>query len=221
MDLGGVLPMFGSDTYVNGRGRMFGKLLNVLKVVDGSGREFDLGELVTYLNDACLLAPSMLLNDNVSFAAIDAESFDITLVDADNEVTARVFVGSDGRLVDFSTTDRWYAGPHGLVLARWTTPIEGWITNGDRLLPSHGRAVWHLETGEFEYAWGRFEPETLEFNVPPTTPARSQRGPATGERRIGRAGVAADRADGLPASRLLYVRAARQRGLRKRRPHLA
>jgi Family of unknown function (DUF6544) len=68
----------------------------------------------------------------------------------------------------FSTTDRWYAGPHGLVHARWTTPIEGWITNGDRLLPSHGRAVWHLESGEFEYASGRFEPTTLEFNVPPS-----------------------------------------------------
>lgn len=44
MDLGGVLPMFGNDTYVNGRGRMLGKLLNVLKVIDGSGREFDLGD---------------------------------------------------------------------------------------------------------------------------------------------------------------------------------
>jgi hypothetical protein len=138
----------------------------------------------------------MLLNENVNFAAIDAESFDVTLVDADNEVTARVFVGSDGRLFDFSTTDRWYAGPHGLVQARWTTPIEGWITNGDRRLPSHGRAVWHLETGEFEYAWGRFEPETLEFNVPPTTPARSQRGPAAGQKKIGRAALDALR--GVP-----------------------
>jgi hypothetical protein len=44
IDFGGVLPMFGSDTYVAGGGRMFGKLLNVLKVADGSGREFDLGE---------------------------------------------------------------------------------------------------------------------------------------------------------------------------------
>lgn len=281
MDLGGVLPMFGSDTYVAGRGHMSGKLLNVLKVVDGSGREFDLGELVTYLNDACLLAPSMLLNDNVRFAPVDAGSFDVTLSDAGNEVTARVRVGADGRLVDFSTTDRWYAGPDGLVHARWTTPIEGWITNGDRRLPSRGRAIWHLETGEFEYACGRFQPGTLEFNVPPTTNARSPRGPATGQRRIGRAsldalsgvplfvtapahpslahalgghrrrgrrtdaggrdraegvvqcdagdhdrgtagaGVAVDRADGLPAGGLLHLRAARQRGLRERRPRPA
>jgi hypothetical protein len=49
LDFGGVLPMFGSDTYVGGRGRMLGKALNIVTVVDGSGREFDLGELVTYL----------------------------------------------------------------------------------------------------------------------------------------------------------------------------
>jgi hypothetical protein len=196
MDFGGVLPMFGSDTYVAGRGRMSGKLLNVLKVVDGSGREFDLGELVTYLNDACLVAPSMLLNDYVSFTPVDDRSFDVTLSDAGNTVTARVFVGADGRLADFGTTDRWFAGPDGLVHARWTTPIEGWITNGDRRLPSRGRAVWHLETGEFEYAWGRFEPLTLEFNVPPITRARSPRGPATGERRIGHASL--DALSGVP-----------------------
>jgi hypothetical protein len=173
IDFGGVLPMYGSDTYVAGRGRMSGKLLNVVKVADGSGREFDLGELVTYLNDACMLAPSMLLHDNVTFGPVDDASFDVTLTDAGNTVTARLFVGIDGRLVDFSTTDRWYAGPDGLVHARWTTPIEGWITNGERQLPSRGRAVWHLETGEFEYAWGRFEPETLEFNIPPTAQCRS------------------------------------------------
>lgn len=35
--------------------------------------------LPTYLNDTWLLAPSMLLNDNVGIAAVDDESFDITL----------------------------------------------------------------------------------------------------------------------------------------------
>jgi hypothetical protein len=109
----------------------------------------------------------MLLNDNLCFAPVDDASFEVTLRDAGSAVTARLFVGSDGRLVDFSTTDRWYAGPDRLVHARWATPIDGWITNGERFIPSRGRGVWHLDTGEFEYAWGSFGPKTLEFNVPP------------------------------------------------------
>jgi hypothetical protein len=167
IDFAGVVPMFGTDTYIDGRGRMFGRLLNVVTVADGAGREFDLGELVTYLNDACMLAPSMLLNDAVTFAPVDAGSFDVTLADAGNTVTARLSVDDGGRLQDFSTTDRWYSGPDGLVRARWTTPVEGWNTDGGRPLPTAGSALWHLPDGEFEYAWVRFNPETIEFDVPP------------------------------------------------------
>ena len=60
-----LVPMVGRDTYLGGRGRMVGTLLG-LRVVDGSGDDFDLGELMTYLNDAVLLAPTTLLVPAVS-----------------------------------------------------------------------------------------------------------------------------------------------------------
>lgn len=41
---------------------MRGKLLNVVAVPDGHGPKFDIGELATWLNDAVLVAPSMLLS---------------------------------------------------------------------------------------------------------------------------------------------------------------
>jgi Family of unknown function (DUF6544) len=47
VDVAGVVPMFGTDTYVAGRGRMHGKVLGLVTVADGEGTEFDLGELVT------------------------------------------------------------------------------------------------------------------------------------------------------------------------------
>jgi hypothetical protein len=70
-------------------------------------------------------------------------------------------------MVDFSTTDRWAALPDGLTQARWTTPIDGWMDHQGRWLPSGGRAIWHLDAGEFEYVHGRFVPESVEFNVHP------------------------------------------------------
>ena len=60
IDFAGALPMFGVDVYQTGRGRMLGKLLGLITVA-GSGPEFDVSELATYVNDALMLAPSMLL----------------------------------------------------------------------------------------------------------------------------------------------------------------
>jgi hypothetical protein len=61
VDFAGVLPMFGVDVYHAGHGRMHGKLLGLISVADGSGLEFDVSELTTYLNDALMFTPSMLL----------------------------------------------------------------------------------------------------------------------------------------------------------------
>ena len=57
------------------------KLLDLITVEDATGEEYDIGELVTYLNDAVLIAPSMLLAPDVSWAPVDASSFDVSLVD--------------------------------------------------------------------------------------------------------------------------------------------
>ena len=42
---------------VGGRGQLRGKLLNLMPVMSGSGPEYDFGQLVTYVNDACMVAP--------------------------------------------------------------------------------------------------------------------------------------------------------------------
>ena len=59
--LGGILPIVARDSYVDHHGRMLVKLVDLFTLADGMGEEYDIGELVTYLNDAVLVAPSMLL----------------------------------------------------------------------------------------------------------------------------------------------------------------
>jgi len=162
-----IFPILGSDTYLRGRGRMRGKLLNVFTVADGEGPEFDLGELATYLNDAILLAPSMLLGPFTSWTEVDDRSFDVTLADAGLSVTARVWLDKQGAPSDFSTSDRYAALPAGLIRARWTTPVTGWDVTGERPLPAGGSAVWHLPEGPFTYAEGRVLPGSVDCNVAP------------------------------------------------------
>jgi hypothetical protein len=81
-----------------GTGQMRGKILNLIPVLNGSGREYDIGELVTYLNDACIVAPSMLLTPAATWTAVDDRAFDVTLVDRGNTTTARIFVDDIGQL---------------------------------------------------------------------------------------------------------------------------
>ena len=167
IDFAGFVPMVGRDVYLRGRGSMHGKLLDVIKVADGEGPEFDTGELTTYLNDAVMLAPSMLLGPATAWTAGDDSSFDVSLTDAGRTVTARVFLDERGAPCDFSSTDRYADLPGGLVRAQWTTPVTGWTVSGGRAHPRRGSAVWHLPDGDLTYAEFDFEPGAVEYNVAP------------------------------------------------------
>jgi Family of unknown function (DUF6544) len=168
LKMGGVVPVLGRDTYVRGKGRMLIRPLDLFTVVDGQGPEFDLGELVIYLNDAIMLAPTMVLGAETRWSPVDPGAFDVALTHRGTTVTARVFVDARGAVTDFSTTDRFYApGNATPVRAKWTTPVEGWQSAGGRMFPTRGQAVWQFPEGPLPYADLAFRPEDIAFNVPP------------------------------------------------------
>jgi hypothetical protein len=167
LDLVGVVPVVGRDTYLGDEGRMVGRLLGVVPVADGRGRAFDIGELTTWLNDALILAPSMLLTDAVTWDAVDDDSFDVTLAHAGVTVTGRVFLDELGSMRDFSSRDRWADLPGGLVQAEWRTPLEEWGDVAGHRLPIMGEAVWHLDDGPLTYVEGAFVPDSVRVNHRP------------------------------------------------------
>jgi hypothetical protein len=166
--LAGVLPVTVRDTYVRGQGRMLARAFDAIHVVDGQGYEIDVGELVTYLNDAILMAPSLLLGPETTWAQVDQGSFDVTLHDGALGVTARVWIDERGAATDFSSKDRFFDTPAGKrVRTEWRTPVSGWQDIGGRKLPTHAQAVWHLPNGPFAYADFTMDPSRIAFNVPP------------------------------------------------------
>lgn len=163
------LPVLGRDTYFRGEGRMLIRPLDLVTAQDGRGLEFDVGELATWLNDAVLLAPSMLLAASITFSEVDRSSFDVAVTDRGKSAAARVFVDADGAPTDFLTSDRWYAPPGAKELLRtqWSTPVRNWLDIGGRKLPGEGQAVWKFPDGEMPYAAFRFKPGDVVFNVAP------------------------------------------------------
>lgn len=162
-----ALPMIGHDIYVRGSGSMVGKLLGVFKVADGKGPEFDLGELTTYLNDAVLLAPSMLLGPETKWTGVDDNAFDVALTDLGRTVTARVTLDDLGAPRDFVTNDRYADLPGGLVRTKWNTPISSWTIVDGRPFPGPTGATWGLPDGPFCYIEGGFVPGSVKYNSAP------------------------------------------------------
>jgi len=164
------LPLLVRDTYLHGRGRMSARLFDAIPMVEVSDERIATGELVTYLNDAVLFAPSMLLLLATSFREVDGDCFDVTLRDGNLEVGARVFLDARGAVTQFSTTDRFGndpASPAEMVRARWTTPVRAWRWIGDLPVPASATATWHFASGDFTYA--DFSLVSLEHDVAPGT----------------------------------------------------
>jgi hypothetical protein len=168
--MAGFIPVLGRDSYAEGHGRMLIRAFDRFTLADGHGEAFDIGELTTYLNDAIMMAPSMLLDTNVSWQNIDANTFDVSLADHGRTVSARVFLDERGAPVNFSTMDRFLAdGKAGStpLRTRWSTPMAGWQEIGGRQLPTSGQAVWHVPEGDFAYADFALLPDSPAFNIAP------------------------------------------------------
>lgn len=169
--LASLLPVLVRDTYVDGVGRMRGRVLDAVGIVDVSDERIATGELVTFLNDAIFFAPGMLVgNPAVTWSENDDDSFALTLRDRGRAVSASVLVDSRGAAIDFETTDRFGedpANPGEMVRTRWTTPILSWGRAEGRPIATRGKAVWHFPSGDFTYADFAFSPAHVHFDVTP------------------------------------------------------
>jgi hypothetical protein len=163
--VGGVVPMWGWDTYRAGTGRMLGKALGLVTVADGSGPEFDCGELVTWLDDAVLLAPAMLLHPRVRWEDRGEDRFAVSVTDGGRTVSAVVALDGLGRPADLWTEDRWADLPGGPVRTPWSTPVRGWAVADGRPRLVAAAAVWHLPDGDLTYA--EMTLADLDLDVPP------------------------------------------------------
>lgn len=165
LTVGRVVPMWGWDTYRGGSGRMLGKALGLVTVADGSGPQFDLSELTTWLDDAICLAPGMLLHPRTTWEPAGDDAFRVSVTDAGRTAGAEVLLDAEGRPRDVRSTDRFADLPGGLVRALWSTPMDGWTVVDGRPRPTGGSAVWHLPGGEFRY--GEMALADLALDVPP------------------------------------------------------
>jgi hypothetical protein len=158
------------DMLLEGRGRITVMLLSLLRVGDLAGPELDQGVMLRYLSEmiwfpTALLGPT--INRHVRWEPTET----------DNDSSARAIFTLDGREVSATfyfdergapvnlVAERYFESGGSFTLETWSTPIEAEFRELSGLrIPTRGRAVWHLDSGEFCYA--DLEIVDVEYDVP-------------------------------------------------------
>lgn len=158
------LPTKGLHAYDNGTASMRIKLLGLFQVMEAHGPEMDTAETVTWFNDLCLFAPGALVDERISWAAIDDRSAQASFAHNGIRISAVLVFDAQDHLVDFISDDRYaLLDDQAPRKCRFSTPASEHGPIAGLVLPHYGETVWMLPDGPFTY--GRFRLRSVEYDV--------------------------------------------------------
>lgn len=139
------------------------RVARLATIVDLAGDEISRAETVTVLNDMTFLAPGSLVDDRLSWRAIDDRSAEVTFTNGPHRVTAILLFNDRDELADFWSDDRPENDGGRLEPRRWRTPMSGYGTFDGLRVPTHGDAVYERPDGPFTY--GEFTLRSIAFDL--------------------------------------------------------
>lgn len=158
------IPFDGYHRYIGGEAIMQIKIANLFQIVDAKGEKMNRGETVTMFNDMCVLAPATLINSSVEWSDEEERSVSAKFSNAGNTISAKLFFGNEGELIDFISEDRYYSSDGKKYLSYpWSTPVYGYKVTEGRRIPTTAGAVWYTPEGEYEYA--KFNLLSIKYNT--------------------------------------------------------
>lgn len=147
----GVIPFDGRDVYFNGQGHMYGKVANLFTVFDEKEREIAQSALVIILAEA-LLVPGYALAGYITWKPIDDNSVKARLVHNGIDASGVFYFNDLGEMKRFVTNDRYFLHPgKGNLLTPFSAEIGDYKQQGELRIPGSLMAIWHLESGRYEY----------------------------------------------------------------------
>lgn len=158
------LPTKGLHAYDNGTASMRIKLLGLFQVMEAHGPVMDTAETVTWFNDLCLFAPGALVDERISWTAIDDRSAQATFAHNGIRISAVLVFDAQNQLIDFISDDRYaLLDDQAPRKYRFRTPASEHGPIAGLVLPHYGETVWMLPDGPFTY--GRFRLKSVAYDV--------------------------------------------------------
>lgn len=159
----GIIPFDGRDIYFSGHGHMYGKVANLITVFDEKDQEIAQSALIIILAEA-LLVPGYALADYISWEPVDENSAKARLAHKGIDVSGIFFFNEQGKMTRFETSDRYYLHPEkGNVLTAFSAEVGNYKKQGNLMIPGSLLAVWHLDSGRYEYWKGNIS--EIKYNI--------------------------------------------------------
>lgn len=155
------IPTDGYHAYQNGKASMKIKLLSLFPVVSEKGEMMDESETVTFFNDLCLFAPSQLVDENIQWEVLNAQSVKAFFQAGDHRISATLIFNKKGQLVNFISEDRSDISDRKKYT--FSTPVAAYENRNGYHLCSYGEAVWHYPERAFTY--GKFRVENISYSL--------------------------------------------------------
>ncbi len=156
-------PLFhivGRDQYIEGRGNMMIKLLSLITVANGSGKEVDQGTLLRYLAET-MWFPSAALSNYIQWEGIDSNSARATMSYKVVSASGVFTFNEQGEVLSF-VAQRYGDFDGEYRLETWSCVMTEYMEFDGLRVPSQGDLIWRLKTGDFH--WYHFEVKEIEYN---------------------------------------------------------
>lgn len=147
------------DMYLHGRGRLVVSLLSLIKIVDGTGENFDQGELLRWLTECVWMPTALLPNENLKWSPVNSESALLSFTHKGMKLFCIVYFNDRHEITRF-VTKRYMIEK----METWSGLCGNYKEVMGVKIPARIEAVWNLKSGDFSYA--RFRVEEIEFNQP-------------------------------------------------------
>lgn len=157
-----LVHLSGRDKLYQGHGNMLIKLLSLITVADGKGKEIDQGSFVRYLAEIAYF-PAAALSDFITWEDISDNSAKATITAGDITASGTFIFDEEGKPVEF-TAPRFMEKNGKYSMETWKVLLRDHRDFNGIVLPAKVEVIWDLSSGEFK--WFRGELKEVEYNRP-------------------------------------------------------
>jgi hypothetical protein len=140
------------DSYINGKGRMLGKILSLFTIVDESNKkELNKGALQRFLAESVWFPTVLLPGKGVIWSKIDDKTARATINDSGITASMDFEFNENGEIISAFTEARYREVNGKYKLYPWKGKFREYIDIDGYLIPSIAEVEWVLEDGAFPY----------------------------------------------------------------------
>jgi hypothetical protein len=157
------ITLKGRDQYIDGKGEMLIKLLNIIPVMNAKGVEIDNGALMRYMAEM-VWYPSAAIADYCTWVQAGALQAKVTINHGGMSSSGVFNFNNEGDVQSFEAM-RYFQQKTGATLEKWDIQLDSSAFkefDGIRI-PSKATVTWKLKDSDF--TWLRLEITCLKNNV--------------------------------------------------------